>query len=63
MQANSIKDEDMAARLSCDRSYVVKLRAGSKVPSHSMMALIAEKTDGEVQPNDFFELPGEAAAA
>lgn len=52
----------MADLLGCDRSYVLKLRSG-KVPSPELMATIAEKTKGEVQPNDWFaELPKVKAA-
>lgn len=63
MTAHNLKDEDMAERLGCDRSYVVKLRGG-KVPSSEMMANIARKTDGEVQLGDWFDdLPQAEEAA
>lgn len=54
MAEHSLKDEEMAERIGCDRSYVVKLRAG-KIPSPEMMATIRDKTGGAVQPNDWFD--------
>jgi transcriptional regulator with XRE-family HTH domain len=54
MTKHSLKDEEMAERIGCDRSYVVKLRGG-KVPSSEMMATIARRTDGAVQLSDWFD--------
>jgi len=63
MSEHDLKDEDMAQRLGCDRSYVLKLRNGVAKPSATMMGTIAEKTGGSVQPNDWFENLPEADAA
>jgi transcriptional regulator with XRE-family HTH domain len=54
METNGLRDEEMAERIGCDRSYVVKLRAG-RIPSPEMMATIAKKTDGAIQPGDWFD--------
>lgn len=61
MNLHGLKDEDMAERIGCDRSYVVKLRGG-RVPSPEMMATIRDKTNGEIQPNDWFDDQAEEAA-
>lgn len=61
MAAHSLKDEEMAERIGCNRSYVTKLRAG-RIPSPDMIATIRDKTDGEVQPNDWFDVQADEAA-
>lgn len=60
-----LKDEDFATKLGCDRTTVLRLRTAQQRPSHALMEKIIAATDGEVQPNDFFELPprDEARAA
>jgi transcriptional regulator with XRE-family HTH domain len=63
MTERGLRDEAMADLIGVDRSYVVKLRAGTATPSHSLMATIAEKTGGAVQPNDWFDLPVQGEAA
>ena len=55
---NDLSDGAMAEQLGCDRTYVLKMRGG-KVPSPEMIKLIAEKTGGAVQFDDWFR----AAAA
>ncbi len=57
-----ISDEDFAAKVKCDRTTILRLRAEKQRPSHSLMERIASETGGLVQPNDFFDLP-EADAA
>lgn len=50
-------------------STITRLAKGDTVPSHKLIADIAEKTNGAVMPNDFFDLQvrgrrdGEKAAA
>lgn len=62
MDSRDLRDEDMARLIGCDRSYVAKLRAGTSAPSLALMATIAEKTDGRVQPNDWLgNIRGQAA--
>lgn len=61
LKMRGLNDGQAADLIGCDRTYVLKLRGGKK-PSPDMMATIAEKTDGAVQPNDWFDLPDEAAA-
>lgn len=60
MASRGLKDDGMAELIGCDRSYIVKLRAG-KIPSPEMIATIREKTGGAVQPNDWFDSQEEAA--
>jgi hypothetical protein len=62
MAANGLNDQGMADLLGCDRSYVTKLRRPNAAPAPPMMALIAEKTDGSVLPNDWFPSLQEEAA-
>jgi transcriptional regulator with XRE-family HTH domain len=63
MAEKGLRDGEMAELIGCERSYVLKLRSGSATPSAAMMATIAEKTGGAVEPNDWFDLPAQEAAA
>lgn len=63
MAAKGLRDGEMAELIGCERSYVLKLRNGSATPSHALMASIAEKTGGAIQPNDWFDLPAQGKAA
>lgn len=62
LNERQITDEAFAVTINRDRSTVWRLRNGSR-PSPDLMAVIAEKTNGAVLPNDFFDLPDTAAAA
>lgn len=53
MASKVLDDAGMARLIGCDRSYVHKLRNG-KIPSPEMIATIRERTNGAVQPNDWF---------
>lgn len=57
-----MKDEDFAAKVGCDRTTIFRIRTEQTRPSHPLMERIIAATAGAVQPNDFFDLPDEAAA-
>ena len=61
MASKTLDDEGMAKVIGCDRSYVHKLRNG-KIPSPSMIAQIRERTNGAIQPNDWFDAQADEAA-
>jgi DNA-binding transcriptional regulator YdaS (Cro superfamily) len=47
----------VAQLLGVDRSLAHKWLAGETIPSAQNMRSIYRKTDGEVEPNDFYDLP------
>lgn len=51
----------MAAKLGCERTYVLKLRHGKQKPSLTLACAISELTEGAVQPADWLDLSDEAA--
>ena len=61
MAQHRLKDEDMAAKLGCERTYVLKLRHGKQKPSLTLACAISELTEGAVQPADWLDLSDEAA--
>ena len=62
LRENEIRDEDFAPLIERDRSYVNRLRNNQVRPSHALMDTISRVTCGQVQPNDFFDLPSQDAA-
>jgi transcriptional regulator with XRE-family HTH domain len=53
MNAGSVTDEALAARLEVDRSTISRIRRGTRMPSTEMMRKIREATGGSVTANDF----------
>lgn len=49
--------EQLAAALDCIVTTVARYEAGRRRPDEDTMIKIFRLTDGEVQPNDFYELP------
>lgn len=54
---------DMADKIGVTPSAVYLWINGSRVPDRKYMAKIFDLTDGQVQPNDFYELPFAGAEA
>lgn len=53
MKLNSITDAEMALRIGCSRSAVLKWRYGDRIPRADQLRRIAAITDGAVTANDF----------
>lgn len=62
MNAGSISDEALAARLEVDRTTISRIRRGTRMPSPEMMRKIRDATNGSVTANDFVHEAGEEAA-
>lgn len=52
-----LRNKDIADGIGCSETYVIYLRQGINKPSRKMMKKITEFTNGEVQPNDFYNTP------
>lgn len=50
---------DLADLLGCSQSYISQIErtAGALVPGPAIMIEIYRLTDGQVEPNDFYDLP------
>jgi hypothetical protein len=62
MDRNGLNDDTFGKLIGRDRTSVYRLRAGLTKPTADLLQTIADKTGGAVTPNDFFDLPDEAAA-
>lgn len=51
---NGLTETAFASLVDVDQSTVHRLRAKGQIPSKDLMALIFEKTGGQVTANDFF---------
>ena len=47
----------LAEACGCSRSYVGRVIAGERVPGPELMGRFYLATNGEVEPNDFYDLP------
>lgn len=56
---------ELAARLGCSQPYVSQIERATTpiIPGPELMGRIFEATGGAVEPNDFYELPQQKAAA
>lgn len=66
LHRNDINTLQFASRIGCCWSSISHFCAGKRTPSYELMRRIYVETGGEVQPNDFYDLPAlpaqEAAA-
>jgi transcriptional regulator with XRE-family HTH domain len=53
---HSITHQRFAELLGCQQPTVTRFVKGQRVPSPELMRLIAEKTNGAVTANDFYEI-------
>lgn len=54
-----LRQAELALRLGCSQPYVSQIERAVNpiIPGADLMSRIFEVTDGEVEPNDFYELP------
>jgi len=57
LKANAVTYEQFGERIERDHSAVARYVAGKSIPSPTTMVRIYVETRGEVQPNDFYDLP------
>ncbi|WP_448208126.1 helix-turn-helix domain-containing protein [Azospirillum sp. sgz302134] len=57
MEANGETDATMAAKVGVSIQAMNRYRLGQRRPREAEMVRIFEVTNGEVTPNDFFDLP------
>jgi len=55
MEREELDDQSFAAKVKVDRSTIYRIRQGTHKPSPALMLAIAEQTNGEVLPNDYFD--------
>ncbi len=48
---------EFAKRLGRPQATIARYVSGSRIPEQAIMAEIVEATNGEVVPNDFYDLP------
>jgi hypothetical protein len=56
-EVHQLNSRNVANLLGVDRSLAYKWLMGETIPSPENMRAIYRKTDGEVEPNDFYDLP------
>lgn len=61
LKRQNITATTFAETIGRDKSTVTRLCNGDRRPDPDTMAVILEKTGGAVQPNDFFDVPDQAA--
>lgn len=61
LDREELKPQQFAARIARTSESVRRYVAGDRIPDRDTMPLIVEQTGGEVMPNDFFDIVGEAA--
>jgi len=61
MLENCIGPSKLAQTLGVNHATVIRYRDGARIPSPAIMLKIVQATDGDVQPNDFFNIPEKAA--
>lgn len=63
MKNNGIDDDAMASIIGdCSASGVRKWKYGERIPERSTMQRIFEATNGEVAPNDFYDVGASSQA-
>lgn len=63
LEANDLTDEDFAREVDGASVFTVrKWRNGTRIPRKDMMSLIVAATNGQVMPNDFFDVQPIGAA-
>jgi transcriptional regulator with XRE-family HTH domain len=56
-RAKGLTQEDLGAKLGCEKPTVARYEAGTRIPERDTMRRIYVVTDGAVTPNDFYDLP------
>lgn len=59
---NAVKQKDFAARIGENQTCVNRYCLGQRIPRPDVMRKIFDATNGAVTPNDFFDLPVNAAS-
>lgn len=59
---NAVKQKDFAARIGENQTCVNRYCLGQRIPRPDVMRKIFCETNGAVTPNDFFDLPVNAAS-
>lgn len=59
---NAVKQKDFAARIDERATAINKYCLGQRIPRIDVMRKIFDATNGAVTPNDFFDLPVNAAS-
>jgi len=62
LKAKGLNNAEFGVRINRTAEAVRRYAAGERIPDKETMPIIARETDGEVTPNDFFDL-GEAPAS
>ena len=61
IKRTGVKNAEFARLIGVSGEAVRRYREGARIPSAEVMRRIVRVTGGAVQPNDFYELDGEAA--
>jgi transcriptional regulator with XRE-family HTH domain len=56
MRVRNLTDREMAELIGAERSYVTRLRLGQAKPSPAMTQTIFDRTEGAIEPNDWYDL-------
>ena len=56
LDGREISNGDFGSRIGRTAEAVRRYAAGERVPDRDTMPLIVRETEGEVQPNDFFDI-------
>jgi transcriptional regulator with XRE-family HTH domain len=62
-QANALNYQQLADRLGVNHESASRYCKGRRIPAAAVMRRIVQATGGQVQPNDFYQLPQEARSA
>ena len=54
LKANSLSEAQFAERIGRSKEAVRRYATGARIPDKETMPLIAQQTQGLVQPNDFY---------
>ena len=56
IKSNNLTLESFSFKSGCSYTTLLKWVYGSRIPSKNYMQIIYKKTNGEVAPNDFYDL-------
>ncbi len=56
-RSNGFTDADAGAHFGTTRMTWIRWKAGDMIPGPAFMIELYRETEGEVQPNDFYDLP------
>jgi hypothetical protein len=63
MDREEVSNQEFGKRIERSSEAVRRYAEGLRIPDRETMPLIVRETNGEVQPNDFFDLPEQASSA